>query len=148
MRCGGVLQNHEGCWKMGFTMKLDQMDGLSTEVWSILISLEIAWDKGLIKVIVESDSKVTVGLVCDGCASEHSLAPVVHRIRQKMERNWEVRIAHCCREGNAAANWLATTTLESNMNLQLLKAPSDGITPILLRDKMKIGILRWSSAPD
>lgn len=105
--------------------------------------MEVSWEKGIKKIIIESDSKEAVDLAEGGCTLDHPLAPVVQKIREKMRVGWEVKLMQCFREGNSVANWLATTTLYASQEDQRLDEPSKDMSHILQRDLVSKGLVRW-----
>lgn len=141
--CGGIIRDASGIWKVGFRAKLDNMDILSAEIWGILKGLELAWEKGFRRVIMESDSNEAVGLVCNVCPTIHPLAPLIQRTKEMMGKNWEVRMRHCFREENAAANWLANEAARSNGRMVFLEAAPEGLAHVIQKDREDEGALRW-----
>ncbi|KAF7838312.1 putative ribonuclease H-like domain-containing protein [Senna tora] len=61
--CGGVIRNHNGCWVTGFANNLGNGSNFQAEVWGVLLGLLVAWEKGLQKVIFETDSMMTINVV-------------------------------------------------------------------------------------
>lgn len=55
--CGGLFRNESGEWLLGFMRKLGTGGILGSKLWSILTSLEIAWQKNFKNVWIEVDSK-------------------------------------------------------------------------------------------
>lgn len=141
--CGGIIRDSSGIWKAGFRMKLDNMGILSTEIWGILKGLEMVWAKGFRRVIMESDSRIAVGLICTGCPTNHPLASLIQRITTMMSKAWEIRWSHCFRDANAAAHRLAKEALMSNGGLEVLEAAPDGLSRVIQKDREDVGVLRW-----
>lgn len=82
--CRGVIRDSNGKWILGFIMRHSHMDILSAKIWSISKGLEVSKEKGIRKIIIESDSKKAVELAGGECALDHPLTLVVHKIREKM----------------------------------------------------------------
>ncbi|MFQ6647284.1 hypothetical protein Gotur_020720 [Gossypium turneri] len=67
------------------------------KLWAILHGLEIAWQKGYTKVIIESDNKSVVDMLTDASVGSSSTT-LVQRIKEECRRNWTVKIQHVFRE--------------------------------------------------
>ena len=57
---GGLLRDQDGRWISGFSFKLGTCSVLVAELWAILHGLRLAWEKGVRKLTVETDSLVTL----------------------------------------------------------------------------------------
>lgn len=53
---GGVLRDHLGRWRGGFAMNHGICGVIAAELWAIIKGLELCWDLGFTKVVVETDS--------------------------------------------------------------------------------------------
>ncbi|KAK8690240.1 hypothetical protein V6N13_088941 [Hibiscus sabdariffa] len=54
--CGGVLRDHNGGWIRGFSKFIGKCSVVEVELWGIARGLDLAWDMGYRRVMVESDS--------------------------------------------------------------------------------------------
>ncbi|KAK8656310.1 hypothetical protein V6N13_098264 [Hibiscus sabdariffa] len=54
--CGGVLRDHNGGWIRGFSKFIGKCSVVEAELWGIATGLDLAWDMGYRRVMVESDS--------------------------------------------------------------------------------------------
>lgn len=118
--CGGIIRDASGVWITGFRMKLGRMDTLSAEIWSILLGLQIAWEKGFRRVILESGSTQVIRLTGDTWMMEHPLVSLIQKINELLNRIWEVSLQHCFQEGNEAANWLAKKSRKTDGQLEVI----------------------------
>ncbi|KAE9595686.1 putative ribonuclease H-like domain-containing protein [Lupinus albus] len=127
--CGGVFRDSTGSWLYGFAVSLDRGTSSAIELSAISIALDIAWDRGFRKLILETDSLTVADVVNnkDGACS-HRLheKKLVESIRdKKKKRKWDVRIVHSRREGNKVADWLANLShgLQVGDQIELPKLP-------------------------
>lgn len=60
-----------------------------------------------------------------------------------MRDGGEIKIIHCFREGNVAANWLATAAVHVSQNDQRFNEPPEGIEDILQCDMVSKALSRW-----
>ncbi|KAJ1401360.1 Ribonuclease H-like superfamily [Sesbania bispinosa] len=79
-----------------------------TELRGVSNALEIAWDRGIKKLLCECDSSVSVNLIHNGTPDYHPYS-FIH-IREFLNRDWIVKIYHVWREANGVADMLARTT--------------------------------------
>ncbi|KAF7844298.1 Non-LTR retroelement reverse transcriptase [Senna tora] len=86
--CGRVFRDAMRSWLWGMARNIGSCSSLEAEIWGILSGMELAWEKGFRKVIVEADSKVDIDLVLNGCLKEHYCFNIVERIRKCCSRDW------------------------------------------------------------
>lgn len=56
----GIISDESGNWIPGFTLNLGKRRSfMSSELWGIFEGLMFAWEKGIRKVLVQSDSRVS-----------------------------------------------------------------------------------------
>uniref|UniRef100_A0A6N2L8Y9 RNase H type-1 domain-containing protein n=1 Tax=Salix viminalis TaxID=40686 RepID=A0A6N2L8Y9_SALVM len=95
-----------------------------SELWAIYVELQLTWEKGFRKVILESDSKVVVGIINEDNMKVDRNYNLVMQIKDMLGRDWEVRTIHIYREANCVADWLTNFGL----TLYLIDRGSDIIT--------------------
>lgn len=94
---------------------------------------------------LESDSKVAIKLVSEGCASSHPLSSLIQRIYKLKAKEWILCLKWCYREANYAANWFAVDALVQSSVLELHDDPPVLLKPILESDLGQSGHMRWVS---
>ncbi|KAK9006193.1 hypothetical protein V6N11_035238 [Hibiscus sabdariffa] len=62
---GGVLRDYSGEWIKGYCKTIGIVSSLHAELWSTLVSLQLAWSMGVSRLHVQYDSSVVVCLVLD-----------------------------------------------------------------------------------
>lgn len=76
--CGCIIRDSDGAWKADSTLNLGNSDSLSAEISSMILGLDLAWEKGFRRVILESDSRQAIDLIGGGASSEqHPLAELI-----------------------------------------------------------------------
>jgi hypothetical protein len=90
----------------GFSRKLRSCSALMAELWGILSALQLVTEIGYRKVILESDSAVTIDLIMKGCQDNNPCATIVSFINRLKMQEWEVTFQHTYRQANRVANWL------------------------------------------
>ena len=70
-RCGGVVRDAAGQWVAGFSTALGCCEAYEAEEWALLKGLELVWQLGFRKVILESDAKEVIDVLLQ-CRREDS----------------------------------------------------------------------------
>ncbi|KAK9006784.1 hypothetical protein V6N11_019117 [Hibiscus sabdariffa] len=78
----------------------------SAELWGIFVGLQITWDIGLERLLIQSDSKEAIKLLNDKDAASNHCA-LVRSIARLRNLRWETTIQWIPRTGNKPADMLA-----------------------------------------
>lgn len=105
--CGGVLRDSSRCWLNGFATHVGLANALEAEAWGLYYGLNLAWNHGYIKLIVELDSKTLIATLHQDISPTNPLFPIIASCKNIISRDWSIRIQHSYREGNRATNLLA-----------------------------------------
>ncbi|CAI0541465.1 unnamed protein product [Linum tenue] len=70
--------------------------------------LQLAWDAGYRRVILELDSECACQLLRTSDLSEHHHVAILDRAQELLHRQWDVSVNHIYREGNKCADYLAS----------------------------------------
>lgn len=81
------------------------------------------WDKGYKKVQCESD-----------CMHGDHLFGLIVDIRQMLQRDWDIHLAHVYREANACSDQLTKSGVTESSEFVVLQDPPAGILPFLSVD--------------
>ncbi|KAF7838963.1 Ribonuclease H protein [Senna tora] len=104
----------------GFSKFLGPGSVTKAEIWGIILGAKLAWEKGFRRVWFESDSRVVVDLILNGCDAQHPLAGFVKIARCLLDRSWQVRVSHIFREGNQVADCIAGCALRSRSSIDFM----------------------------
>ncbi|KAK8990579.1 hypothetical protein V6N11_009271 [Hibiscus sabdariffa] len=72
----GVFRKDDGSWFYGFNKSIGIMQPLQAELWGLFIGIQIAWDIGLKKLLIQSDSKEAIKLLNTKDAASNNCALV------------------------------------------------------------------------
>ncbi|KAL5149623.1 hypothetical protein HKD37_13G036413 [Glycine soja] len=78
--------------------------------WGILrdhcghAGIQIAWNRGSKKLIVESDYLISISLLMHECPTFHNCFSLIHNIHEFVLDRGEVQWSHTLREGNQVAD--------------------------------------------
>lgn len=84
---------------------------LEAELWAIYHDLSIALKKGALKVVVESDSELTIKLLSNGSDTGHPLYDLVRGVINIEENTMEIVWRKIARKANSMADLLAKESL-------------------------------------
>ena len=88
--CGGLLRNALGEFLADFAANVNTCPIIVAEVWGAYYALELAWNGGVRKVIIEMDSLSVVSLIQGGVDNKHPYNSGIHCVRELMPRDWHV----------------------------------------------------------
>ena len=60
---GGLIQADDGRWTIGFSYHIGNCSAYKAKLWGILLGLKVAWNYGIRKLILESDSMAIVTIL-------------------------------------------------------------------------------------
>ena len=112
---------------------------LEAELWGVLHGLRTAWDAGWRKVIMEFDSTSAVKLLKSNINKGHPLENSVRRIKDILNREWQLFIRHILWEGNEAADCCAALGLEEALGLHAISNTWPRLEEILQRERVCVG---------
>ncbi|KAL5808655.1 hypothetical protein ACOSQ3_029346 [Xanthoceras sorbifolium] len=104
---GKVVKDLNSYWVRGFTVHLGAGNILEAELNVVLLGLEMVWDAGFRKVLVESDCLEAVTLIQNGCSTNNTLWYLIQKCRSAMNKKWSCSLAHIFKEYNGLADALA-----------------------------------------
>lgn len=103
--CGGVLRDDQGRWVSGFDMNIGYCSAFRAELWGILKGVELAWNNGIRRLVVESYSASIISLLNGNKrGSRAGLDKFIDRILDWKSRDRCVTFRHTLREGNSCTD--------------------------------------------
>lgn len=82
----------------------------------------MAWDAGHRRVLLEMDSLVLLNMIKDHW-QQSRFVPMLFRIAELLNREWEVVVKHAYREANCCADRLANLGPERDLGVHWLTTP-------------------------
>ncbi|KAK5813122.1 hypothetical protein PVK06_028568 [Gossypium arboreum] len=110
---------------------------LNSQLWEILDGFNVAWQRGLSKVVVECDNRVATELLQDGSNEDNPLL-LVQMIKEVCNESWTVRFQHVYREANQVADFMAKPCISRTHDLEVFEDPFPGCQHLFLSDKKGI----------
>ena len=110
---------------MGFSRRIGVCQASTAEEWAVAEGLQLAWDLGITKLILESDSEMIVNLIMDDFCNTGS--NLIVKIKEMICWDWQVDIHVIPQEVNCVANALTKS----------------GISKSSMYDKCPINLKNW-----
>ncbi|MED6171274.1 hypothetical protein PIB30_117389 [Stylosanthes scabra] len=132
--CGGLIRTYDGSWVAGFTAKLGNCQVFQAELWGMRHGLQMAWDLGVRRIIVETDSAEALDKLNSMELTSQSFNSLVREIHSLKNRPWEILFQHIKREGNQCANWLAKNSLRKNYGFNFIDNPHVELQKLICND--------------
>ncbi|CAN1164205.1 Putative ribonuclease H protein At1g65750 [Linum perenne] len=108
---GGIIRDSQGRYLATFTANLGSCSIMRAELRVAEFGLQIAWNMGLHKVILQLDSRPVV-LVIEGHQLDDSRhSSIIHQIQLLRSLNWQTKVFHICREANKLRTSLPTSVI-------------------------------------
>ncbi|XP_056697578.1 uncharacterized protein [Spinacia oleracea] len=146
--CGGVIRGNGGEIFDVYASNCGTCSSTKAELLGVVRGLAIAWNAGFKKVVLSVDSEVVVKLLMETNIPNSSSFHLINRCKSMIKRHgWEVRVGHCYREANRAADWLANYGVNMEQRILLFEAIPGDLRTILLEDLRGMTIARRVPAP-
>ncbi|CAN1225592.1 Putative ribonuclease H protein At1g65750, partial [Linum perenne] len=119
---GGLIRNDQGQFVQAFTANLGDCSITRAEMGAIVQGMKLAWDLGVRKLLVQSDSKAAVAILQKE-DTNHQHAILVSEFIEFKSRRWDCSITHVFREANYGADYLANLGHTFCFGLHLISQP-------------------------
>ncbi|CAL1407399.1 unnamed protein product [Linum trigynum] len=105
---GGLIRDCLGRCSAAFANNLGNCSITAAELKGAVAGLQMAWDKGYRKVHLNLDSSTAMSIIRNCSDDDHRHGLLVQHVCNVLNRDWDVVISHVYREGNRAADYLAS----------------------------------------
>ncbi|CAN1184847.1 Putative ribonuclease H protein At1g65750, partial [Linum perenne] len=89
------------------TANLGSCSIIREELRAAELGLQLAWNLGLHKVILQLDSQPVVSVIEGHQSDDTRHSPIIHQIQLLPSLNWQTKVFHIYREANQVADLLA-----------------------------------------
>ncbi|KAF9663279.1 hypothetical protein SADUNF_Sadunf17G0021700 [Salix dunnii] len=140
----GVCRDENGIWMFGFSSRVHSGSSFEAELVAVREALKLAWDKGLRRVILESDSESVVNRIRTQRIRQpkNQLEEIILECQGYGSRAWNCFIQHTRREGNFAADALTKKLVSESFDLHVWNQPPKSLSLILLADMIGMDVPR------
>ncbi|CAI0436929.1 unnamed protein product [Linum tenue] len=109
----------------------------SAELAGIVHGLQLTWEAGIRKVILQTDSTTALSLI-DSATPHHSHYSQVAAIRRWLQRDWQVRPQHVYREANVVVDFLANRGHSLSVGIHRVTALDSSLAYWLYHDSIGV----------
>ncbi|KAK9000224.1 hypothetical protein V6N11_080727 [Hibiscus sabdariffa] len=134
---GGLARNSLGEWLVGFSKTLGHSDALRAELWAIYDRLKLVWDCGFRRLLVQSDCRQAIDLICSAEANSSALS-LVRAITRLRRMDWEVAIIWTPRDANRASDSMAKLADPYVYSLSIFHVASLEVVKFIELDKLSL----------
>ncbi|CAN1343203.1 Putative ribonuclease H protein At1g65750 [Linum perenne] len=120
---GGIIRDSDGRFVGAYAANLGVCSIMRAEIRGIVEGMKWAWNKGIRKLRIQSDSKAAVDMLSNRRVSVGQHSNLVEQFFELSSRPWEVSIHHIYREANYAADYLASFGHSLCYGIHVLDAP-------------------------
>ena len=128
---GGLLRDSWGKWITGVLIKIGYCNTMKAEGWALLHGLQITWETGHKKVLVETDSQAVINWLKSPVTPRLHVRNVFVAIKRFLDLHWEVKIQLVLREGNKATDILAFKVQRATNDMTILPRPPHALHQIV-----------------
>ncbi|CAI0548092.1 unnamed protein product, partial [Linum tenue] len=140
---GGLIRDHLGRCLTAFAINLGTCSITQAELRGVVEGLQVAWDAGHRRVLVQLDFQCAVQLLQGETSDDHPYAACISRFRELCSRSWSVKVSHIYREGNVCADYLASRGLSLPFGCHLIPTSDPLLSYWTLYDCQGVSIPRW-----
>ena len=136
---GGLLRDSRGMFIRGFSASFGSCSAYKAELMAVTIGLEMAKALGITKLEVQMDNKACIEAIQNANLHGGECVHLLSTCRSLIQsEHWEVRMAHCYREGNKVADRLANMGVVQRISMMYHEAPPPDISTLLREDIMGV----------
>ncbi|CAN1178076.1 Putative ribonuclease H protein At1g65750 [Linum perenne] len=105
---GGLVRNSEGRCLLAFSMNLGICSVTRAELRGVIEGLHRTWEAGFRSVVAQLDSSAAISILTSDERLGNQFELEKAHFRELRSRDWNLVIKHTYREGNRAADYLAS----------------------------------------
>ncbi|CAN1276616.1 Putative ribonuclease H protein At1g65750, partial [Linum perenne] len=120
---GRVIRDDQGRFVLAFASNLGSCSIVRAEMRAILDGMVLAWERGIRKLRIQTESASAVQLLTDMRGLLHQHSSLVNLFQEFNSRPWEVSIEHIFREANNAADFLANSGHQLDLGTTVFYLP-------------------------
>lgn len=135
---GGLIRGADGEWLGGFTCNFCWCTNMAAELFGARQGLQLAWEKGFRRVVLELDASTAIQRIEDPVDLNHHYGSLISDCKELMSRDWDCRLSHTLREGNACASFFSKAAANDAYGLRVLESPPEGLRSLLFNDVIGI----------
>ncbi|GKV16237.1 hypothetical protein SLEP1_g26909 [Rubroshorea leprosula] len=128
---GRLLRDHEGRWLYGFAINIGPQSSHMAELWGCRSGLHLAYELGISHLVLEMDSLLAVQMIQARKPGDGLTSVLLLDIFHLLNSFTICTVQHTLREGNSAADFLASIGQHLTPGTTFFSTPPVGIGSIL-----------------
>lgn len=122
-------------WVLGFAAHFGSCSSVKAELLALLKGLRLAKSSNFPKLIINMDSQVVVSKIMSPLRQGEAYFNIIRECQHLMQDpSWTVKLSHCYRESNKAADAMANLGVTQSMQLVEYSSSPLCVFPILFED--------------
>ncbi|CAN1171162.1 Putative ribonuclease H protein At1g65750 [Linum perenne] len=139
---GGLIRDDRGKFVHAFCGNIGNCSITRAEIKAIVEGLKLAWDVGIRRIHVQSDSRAAISILQKEDADSHQHTALVAEFIALKRRSWEISISHVFREANCGADYLANLGHSHCIGLHFFSVPDTTLAHWLRYDLIGVALPR------
>ncbi|GLT62305.1 hypothetical protein SLA2020_349530 [Shorea laevis] len=139
---GGLLCDHNRCWHHGFATNVGLTSSFLAEMWGCREGFKLAISLGVQQLVLELDSLLAIQFIQGRQKSARSASVLLANILLLIDSFSICLVQHTLREGNSAADFMASMGHDLALGTTFYPTPPVGINMILHSDCIGTVFLR------
>ncbi|GLT49358.1 hypothetical protein SLA2020_229210 [Shorea laevis] len=139
---GGLIRDHNGRWFHGFAVNVGITTSFLAELWGCREGLKLAISLGIQQLVLEMDSLLAIQLIQNRQIAAGPASVLLTDIFLLIDSFSNCLVRHTLREGNSAADFLASMGHDLALGTTFFPTPPTGIHMILQSDYIGTRFLR------
>ncbi|GLT57157.1 hypothetical protein SLA2020_301450 [Shorea laevis] len=140
---GGLFRDHKGNWILGYARNIGRTSCLAAGIWALRDGLQLAVNKGFIRLCIETDSLTAFNLLSKESCTYHPLTALILDCRELLSRIPYADIKHVFRESNMCADFLSKLGHSLSANFAVYDDCPLGLDVYLATDKAGVEYPRY-----
>ena len=133
---GGVIQNSEGDWVVGFVKKFENVSSITAKLWAFKEGFLMAKQLGIENLCVDLDAAFLVYLITNPSVVNLNLESLLSDYKNLTKMFPNCLVTHVYREANCCANRLAKMGTTLYIDYLFLYNPPPMVVNLLALDKI------------
>ncbi|CAN1292475.1 Putative ribonuclease H protein At1g65750, partial [Linum perenne] len=136
------LRDERGVFVHAFCANIGDCSITRAELRAIVEGIKLAWNLGVRRVAVQSDSRTALDILHRETGSTSQHAALVAEFRELRSRGWEISLSHIFREANGAADHLANLGHSYDIGMYCFNCPDSPLSHWLRYDLVGVALPR------
>ncbi|CAN1163134.1 Putative ribonuclease H protein At1g65750 [Linum perenne] len=134
---GGAIRDAQGNLILAYSTNLGGCSITRAELRGILEGMNLAWNCGVRKLMIQTDSACAIQLLRDMRNYDHQHASLMLQFEEMLKHDWEVKMQHIYREGNFLADHLANIGHLFPFGLHLIDSSTPAVAHWIAYDRLR-----------